>query len=88
MEGKMEECMRWWGQSESQVGREGKQQTCWCCRDQQRTWRMAQASAEQLILGQLKRKSGHRKREHLASTQEPPLPKGKETEPSVESIRS
>ena len=28
--------------------REEKWQTCWCCRDQQRVCRMAQASAEKL----------------------------------------
>ena len=28
--------------------REEKWQTCWCCRDQQRAYRMAQASAEKL----------------------------------------
>ena len=28
--------------------REEKWQTCWCCRDQQRACRMAQASAEKL----------------------------------------
>ena len=27
---------------------EGKWQTCWCCRDQQRACRMTQASAEKL----------------------------------------
>ena len=37
--------------------REKKWQTCWCCRDQQRACRMAQASAKHLnILGLLKRK--------------------------------
>ena len=28
--------------------RDKKWQTCWCCRDQQRAYRMAQASAEKL----------------------------------------
>ena len=37
--------------------REEKWQTCWCCRDQQRACRMAQALAEKLeMLGLLKRK--------------------------------
>ena len=35
------------GQNESQIGEE-KWWTCWCCRDQQRACRMAQASAEKL----------------------------------------
>ena len=50
----------------SQRRREEKWQTCWCCRDQQRACRMAQASTENLnILGLLKRKEWpqcHRKR--------------------------
>ena len=33
---------------ESDSRREEKWQTCWCCRDQQRACRMAQASAEKL----------------------------------------
>ena len=37
----------WQGQNESQI-REEKWQTCWCCRDQQRACRMAQALAEKL----------------------------------------
>ena len=44
----MEERTGWRGQSESQIGGEEKWQTCWCCRDQQRACRMAQASAEEL----------------------------------------
>ena len=38
----------WPGQSENQIIGEEKWQTCWCCRDQQRACRMAQASAEKL----------------------------------------
>ena len=37
--------------------KEDKWQTCWCCRDQQRACRMAQASAEKLS-GLPKRKNG------------------------------
>ena len=48
MKGKTEEKIGWRGQSESQRGREEKWQTFWCCRDQQRACRMAQASAEKL----------------------------------------
>ena len=44
----MEEKTEWREQSENQIGREEKWQTCWCCRDQQRAFRMAQASAEKL----------------------------------------
>ena len=43
----MEEKTGWQGQNESQIGEE-KRQTCWCCRDQQRACRVAQASAEKL----------------------------------------
>ena len=52
----MEERTGWRGQNESQTEGEEKRQTCWCCRDQQRACRMAQASAETLnLLGLLKR---------------------------------
>ena len=44
----MEERTGWRGQNESQIVGEEKWQTCWCCRDQQRACRMAQASAEKL----------------------------------------
>ena len=51
--GKMEERT----ERESDRRREEKWQTCWCCRDQQRACRMAQASAKNLNkLGLLKRK--------------------------------
>ena len=46
--GNMEERTGWRGQNESQIIGEEKWQTCWCCRDQQRTCRMEQASAEKL----------------------------------------
>ena len=44
----MEETTGWRGHNESQILREEKWQTCWCCRDQQRACRMAQASVEKL----------------------------------------
>ena len=44
----MEERTGWRGQNESQTVGEEKWQTCWCCRDQQRAYRMAQASAEKI----------------------------------------
>ena len=72
--------------------RKEKWQTCWCCQDQQRACRMAQASAEKLEdtrLAKKKKVASVPQREHLASTPEPSLPKKKEgTEPSVESTRS
>ena len=71
--------------------REEKWQTCWYCRDQQRACRMAQASAEKLELtgpAEKKRVASVPQRKQLARTPEPPLPKGKGTEPSVQSTRS
>ena len=71
--------------------REEKWQTLWCCRDQQRACRMAQASAEKLEhTGPAEKERGASvpQREQLASTPEPPLPKGKGTEPFVQSTRS
>ena len=71
--------------------REEKYQTCWCCRDQQTACRTAQASAEKLEhTGPAKKErvASVPHREQLASTPEPPLPKGKGTEPSVQSTRS
>ena len=64
--------------------RKKMRQTCWCCRDQQRACRMAQASAEKLEHtgpAEKKRMVSVPQREQLASRTEPPLPKGKETEP-------
>ena len=49
MKGKMEGRTGWREQNESQTGGEEKWHTCWCCRDQQRACRMAQASAEKLV---------------------------------------
>ena len=71
--------------------REEKWQTCWCCRDQQRACRMAQASAEKLEHtgpAEKERVASAPQREQLESTPEPPLPKGKGIEPSVQSTRS
>ena len=52
---------------------------------------MAQASAEKLEHtgpAEKERVASVPQREHLARTPEPPLPKGKGTEPSVQSTRS
>ena len=71
--------------------REEKWQTCWCCRDQQRACRMAQASAEKFEhTGPVEneRVASVPQREQLASTPKPPLPKEKGIEPSVQSTRS
>ena len=71
--------------------REVKWQACWCCRDQQRACRMAQASAEKLEhtgLAEKKRVVSVPQRKRVASTPEPPLPKRGRTEPSVQSTRS
>ena len=64
--------------------REEKWQTCWCCRDQQKACRMAQALAEKLEHtgpAEKKRVASLPQREQLASTLEPLLPEGKGTEP-------
>ena len=68
--------------------REEKWQTSWCCRDQQRACRMAQASAEKLEHTgpvEKERVASVPQREQLARTPEPPWLKGKGTEPSVQS---
>ena len=75
---------------ESDSKRKEKWQTCWCCPGQLRTCRMAQASAEKHEhTGPVEeeRVGSVPQREYLARTPEPPLPKGKGTEPSVQSIR-
>ena len=88
----MEEKTGWRGQNESQIiEREEKWQTCWCCRDQQRACKMEQASAKKLEHtgpAEKERVASVPQREQLARTPEPPLPKGKRTEPSVQSTRS
>ena len=71
--------------------REEKWQTCWCCRDQQRACRMAQASAEKLEHtgpAEKEKVASVPMREQLARMPEPPFPKPKGIEPSVQSIRS
>ena len=71
--------------------KEEKWQTCWCCRNRQRACRMAQASVEKLKHtgpAEKKRVASVPQRKQLASTPEPPLPKGKETKPLVQSNRS
>ena len=71
--------------------REEKWQTYWCCRDQQRACRMAQASAEKLKHtghAEKERVASVPQREQLARTPESPFPKGKGTEPSVQSTKS
>ena len=73
----------WRGQNESQIVGEEKWQTLWCCQDQQRPYRMAQASAEKLEhtgRAEKVRVASVPRREQLARTPEPPLPKAKETE--------
>ena len=77
---------------ESDSGRrKEKWQTCWCCQDQQRACKMVQALAEKLEPtgpAEKKRVVSLPQREQLASMPELPLPKGKETNPSVQSTRS
>ena len=71
--------------------REEEWQTCWCCRDQLKACRMAQALAEKLEHTgpvEKKRVASVPQRKQMASTPEPPFPKGKGTEPSVQSTRS
>ena len=71
--------------------REEKLQTCWCCQDQQRACRMVQASAEKLEHtgpNEKERVASVTQREQMARTLKPPLPKGKGSEPSVQSTRS
>ena len=71
--------------------REEKWQILWYCLDEQRACRMAQASAENLGHtgpAEKERVASTPQRVQLARTPEPPLPKGKGTEPSVQSTRS
>ena len=71
--------------------REENWQTCWCCADQQRACRTAQASAEKLEHtgpAEKERVASVPQREQLASTPGPTLPEGKGTKPSVQSTRS
>ena len=76
---------------ESDSRREEKWQACWCCQDQQRACRMAQASAEKLEHtgpAEKEREASVPQKEQLAGTLERPLPKVKGTELSVHSSRS
>ena len=60
--------------------REEKWQTCWCCRDQQRACRMAQASAKKLEHTgpvETERVASVPQREQLASTRSRPFQKEK-----------
>ena len=78
------------GQRESQIGGQEKWQTYWCCQDQQRACRMAQALAEILKRTgstEKKRVASMSEREQLASMPDPFLPKGIGTELSVQSTR-
>ena len=86
----MEERTGWRGQNESQTEGEEKWQIRWCCRDQQRACRTAQASEklEHTGLAEKERVASVPQREQLASMSELPLPKGKGTEPSVQSTRA
>ena len=71
--------------------RKEKWQVCWCCRDQQKACRMAQASAEKLEhTGPAEKETvaSLPQREQLASTPDPPLLRGEGTELSVQSTRS
>ena len=71
--------------------REEKWQTFWCCRDQQRACRMAQASVEKLEYtgpAEKERVTSVPQREQLAITPESPLSEGKGTERSVQITRS
>ena len=80
VKGKMKERTGWRGQRESQIVGEEKWQTCWCCRDQQRACRMAQALAEILEHtgpAEKKRVASMSQREQLVSRPDPFLPKGK-----------
>ena len=82
---------------ESDSRRDKKWQTLWCGRDKQRACEMAQASAEKHKhigpagkekVASVPQREREREREQLAITPEVPLPKGKGTEPSVQSSRS
>ena len=78
-------------EQESDRRREEKWQTCWCCQDQQRACKMAQALAEKLEQtgpAEKERVASEPQRKQLARTPEPPLPKGKVTERFVQSTRS
>ena len=86
----MEERTEWRGQNENQIVGEEKWQTCWCCRDQLRAGRMAQASAEKLEHtgpAEKERAASVPQREQLASTPEPLLPKKQSRLPKHQIVR-
>ena len=67
-----------------------KWQTCLCCQEEQKACRMAQALAEKLEKtwpAEKERVVSVPSREQLESTLEPPFPKRKGTEPSVQNTR-
>ena len=77
----MKERTGWQGQGESQIVEKEKKQTCWCCRDQQRECKMAQALAKILEYtepAEKKRVASMPQREQLASSQTRLCQKGKE----------
>ena len=68
------------GRESDRRKREEKWQTCWCCRDQKKACRMAQASAEKLEHtrpAEKKRVALVPQRKQLASTPDSPLAKRK-----------
>ena len=70
---------------ESERRRVEKWQTCWCCRDQQKAYRMAQASGEKLEHSgpaEKERVASVPQSEQLPNMPEPSLPKEKQTKPS------
>ena len=70
--------------------REEKWQTCWCYRDQQRAFRMVQDSAQKLEHtgpAEKERVASVPQSEQLTRTPEPPLPKQKGRESSVQIMR-
>ena len=83
IEGKTEDKTGW--RESERKGGEKKWQTCWCCQDQQRAYRMARISAEKLERtgpAEKERVASVPQREQLASMPEPPFPKGEGTDPS------
>ena len=70
--------------------KEEKWQTCWCCRDERKDCKMAQASAEKLEQtrpAENEKEASVLQREQLASTPELPWPKEKGIKPSVQIVR-
>ena len=88
----MKERTEWQGQNESPIGGEEKENGRLVgAAETSRACRMAQASAEKLKHTEPAEKekvASVPQRKQLARTPEPPLPKEKGTEPSVQSTRS